>query len=514
MKRALVLFALVALTTTLYADPFVDFRIPKHTVCNLRGSFSGSYSGTHNNQGPYFQDNDRGTGTLGVSAMRLYDSDPFRAYFNLSLSSSGTLEKYRSQFANSTTDYGIQNNDRCSGSESWSFGGGARAYPWTLPLGASADLSANARYGQMHDKTFSESANDLTYMQDHATTKRWTYDYSVSGSVGLGYGRVRDVTSVYTVYVIEQRLKESGAATRDLSLSAREKLAQWLYAQKDFAAIYDRSARRFWQEVEKILREDGALRPEGLDAYDTYRIVEPLVGNASSAKMPRDAVSYSYLSSFSRTKGYFIGLAVSGNHYHSIYREAESHDEIAALLDSMESANHQNIHTFTRQQFFSDYFAFGPKVEYHLPCGMRWQFDALTSVLFPQRRGPTAFVANSRVTAAYLIADRWYGRANFVHNRQITDDKHAHYYSNNWAAQGSAELHYYVEDRTDIYLTVNHSQQRTDGSEQYYGANGAPAFYRDTAVSLGMTYHFRGRFTAPDLGITSLLPPMVWPWAR
>jgi hypothetical protein len=517
MKRALVLLAVVALTASLYADPFADFRIPKHTVCNLLGSFSGSYSGAHSNQGTYFQDNDRGSGGVGLNAMRLYDSDPLRAYFNLSLSSSGTLEKYRAKFKNSLTDYGVQHNDRSSGNESWVFSGSTRAYPWTLPLGAFADLSANARYDQSHDKTFSESANDITYMQNHSTLKRWTYDYNVSGSVGLGYGRVRDVSAVYIVYVMEQRLKESGAATRDLSSAAREKLADLLYAQKDFNIVYDRPARRFWQDVEQILRDDGALRPEGLNAFDTYRLIEPLMGypsSSSSTKTPRGVSSVFYLSNFARTKGYFFGLAVNGYSYNAIYREEQSHDQITALIDSMESADHQNTQMFTRQQRFTDYVAFGPQLEYHMPWGMRWQFDAATSVLFPQHRGNGDFMANSRVTASYLIADRWYSRVNIVHNRQIMDDKRSDYYNNRWAAQGVVELHYFVEDRADMFVIMSHSQSRRDDSEQDYGSHHDPQFQRDTSVSLGLSYHFRGKFTAPDLGITSLLPPMVWPWAR
>ncbi len=89
---------------------------------------------------------------------------------------------------------------------------------------------------------------------------------NLSGSISVGVGRVRDATSVYQTQVLEQRLLRTGALKRRLSRDAIRQLAKLFSMQGDFGLVHDYPGKHFWREVERILRENGSLAGESLDA--------------------------------------------------------------------------------------------------------------------------------------------------------------------------------------------------------------------------------------------------------
>ena len=502
MKRALVLLITVALASTLYADPFADFRIPTHQVYNLTGNFNGSYYGQHANQGTYSQESQQYNGGVNGAGFWLYDSDPLRGQLQLNTGSSGYKERYRSYLENSPQDIGRDDRDLKSLSESWSLSGDTRWYPGSRPIGVSGRLSAYGDYGQMWETRHHNTVAGFSSHSEWRSSSEWRYTYHVIASAGAGYGRVRDASVVYTVHVMESRLLQSGALTRELANVSREKLAALLYAQKPYARIHDRSAKLFWKEAERILREDGALRPEGLEAYDVYRIAESTFGGG----VPQGG-------GFLRQRGFFVGAYAAVNHDNWISRFTERiHDVDMDTLTVMQDTTYSDGNQYKR---WSDMLSVGPKAEVHLPWGWRWQFDATSSVLFPLNNLAHALVVDNFVQAQYLIADRWYGSASVHHRREIDEDKSYGYHikRDSWMVDAGADIRYYVEDRTSLSLSVGMAQNGTTPSPDSHGSHDH-VFWRDTQVAVGISYHFLGRFQAPNLGVQSSLPPMVWPWQR
>jgi hypothetical protein len=90
-----------------------------------------------------------------------------------------------------------------------------------------------------------------TDRQDH---KAFIFDYEVSGTAGLGVGRVRDASPVFDIYVLEKRLRDLGVLTRELKPEARVRLAQVWVAGADHTVIRDRPHSSFWQDIERIAR--------------------------------------------------------------------------------------------------------------------------------------------------------------------------------------------------------------------------------------------------------------------
>jgi hypothetical protein len=523
MKRALVLLTVVALTASLYADPFVDFRIPTHQVYNVTGSFSGNFVSRHVNQGTYEQNLRTLNGGFTGSGYWLYDSDALRGQAQLSASSSGRTSRYRSFYENNPQDLGRYDTDEKDLFEGWSFYGDTRLYPWTVPIGFSGNLSAAGSYGQDWGSAHRNNVSGFYSSTELSNGSEWRYYYDASAGAGLGFGRVRNATVVFVVHVMEDRLLKSGALTRELSSASREKLAELLYAQKPYSSIHGRPAKYFWKEVEKILRDDGALRPEGLEAYDLYRIIEPSFGNGvprgtgylyGDGSIDPSFTTGRYGGGFLRQRGFFVGANASITHYHDTFRRSTRQHYIR--MDTTTVVQDTVTNYYTHENVWSDFLSVGPKAEVHYPWGMRWQFDAVSSVMFPVNNLVHAFVLDNLAQAQYLITDRWYGSAYVHHRRELQEHKYSYGYrsrADDWSVDVGADLAYYVEDRTSISLSFGMTQWGSTPNPEYYSTNDH-LFWRDTHVALGISYHFLGRFNAPNLGVQSGLPPAVWPWER
>jgi hypothetical protein len=524
------LFASLIAVLPAYAGPFTEFRIPTHRVYSLWGDAAGSYNDNHNNAGGYSTNNWQYSGRLGGSGAYLYDSDPLRAAANLNASFQGDRTRMRSENFLLPTNYTHDGDDVKRVTESWSANGDVRYFPWIMPLGLTVGGSGSGSYVQQWTDENSDSytETDSRYWQNQQHSSVWEYNYSVSGSGGIGWGRVRDATVVYLVHVAEVRLLETGAITRGLSSATREKLAALWYYGKDMGQVHDRYARYYWDEFERILRADGALK-DGLDAYSLYRIAEPVFGgNVRSVSYPdytgnpplRVPRGGAY-SGFPRYQGYFIGLAASEYHSHQIRREDRTRDQYYHSHDSTDHDSHTLTEYHYRVDQSHDEFAIGPRAEYRLPLGWRWQFDVNSSVLFPFHNHAHAIRANSSATASYLIADRWYGQFRFYHSRSINREKASDYLSDasgyrdmaTWQTNAQASVAFYVEDRLSLSLGLEQQQYVT---ETNYSPNllNMPShnFTRNHTVSLGLSYHFLGQMDAPILSAPVKMLPVQWPF--
>src|SRR5206468_4021204 len=83
---------------------------------------------------------------------------------------------------------------------------------------------------------------------------------------------------------LQLRLRETGVLSGELSAAARERLASLYTLESSVAFAHERPTKYFWRELERLLREDGALGDGGLDAYSVQRLLEPLAFVGSAAR--------------------------------------------------------------------------------------------------------------------------------------------------------------------------------------------------------------------------------------
>ncbi|MBI5710800.1 MAG: hypothetical protein HZC42_10920 [Candidatus Eisenbacteria bacterium] len=470
---------LLGLPAVALADPFSDFRIPDHS---WRSGFLGSsVSGWRATSGGQDQETRQSalSSSLNTSLFLARDSD--RLQHELGLRLSGNLGGWDRNDRETYPGYAERTGDSRSQSarESWQLSGFLSAYPWEMPLGFGLSGSGAGSYRQALSR---ENRREQWFgppngrREGNYDSDQHEYAYEITLSAFAGLGRVRDASVVYDAWVLEERLRETGAITRPLSKQAREKLASLYFIGPRYGSAHDRPDRYAWRDMERILREDGALGERGLDPYSLLRVREP----------------YARLWVL-RMRGWFAGPVLDDRHSHWVWR-----DDLASSTREYQADSLVNSATSIRG--LRDVTSFddvnlGAQAEYHLPMGWRWQFDVASRVTVPVRPGWSGLHASTNAQAAWLIADRWGVLARLSHFRDILErDRGDRLFADSWSASYGAQLSWYVEDHVQLGAALWEMQGRSFDPSSWNGR-----FARSTQLQVGFSYRFLGALDAPGL---------------
>ena len=485
MKRRLLLLfpaCCLALAASAQAasDPFAEFRIPEHSY--RVGSIGCDFSANRDHR-DFSGQTDRSSSLYSTASGGFragWDSDPLQYGFALTTRGQLIAGHSRSRIALGTASEELDEVESTS-AEDLRLVGSARCYPWAAPIGLGASAALEGYYAQQlarlddHASMESPVPARTEYRENQAGH---SYQTRATGDLSAGYGRVRDATVVYDVHLLETRLLETGALTRALSAGARAKLAALYYVTPYFSAAHDRPARYVWREIERILREDGALAERGLDPYSVLRAGE------SPAPGPRPM----------RQRGWFVGVVGQLSSQRSIYRMENSwayrgYEDGALVYESHEAGSRRSDNP-------EDRFALGGEAEYHLPLGWRWQLDANSRVTRPARTGERGLAMANSVSLAWYVADRWLASAALSQSRQYFSPRHVRdaLEWDGWWTSAEAGVTYFLEDRTSLSLSVAEDQTRSE-----YIPYGTRYFSRNGRVQLGLVYRFLGGLDAPGL---------------
>ncbi len=110
------------------------------------------------------------------------------------------------------------------------------------------------------------SQTDSTRIKSYAAGRLQRYSFSV----GIGWGRMRDVTAVVSAVRFQERMKQLNLINSNLSQKTIEDLAQQFYRQGYYSLVHVRPDKYFWQGVGNVLSQDG-VSLGGLNQYaDSY----------------------------------------------------------------------------------------------------------------------------------------------------------------------------------------------------------------------------------------------------
>lgn len=479
------LAASLALAGAAHASEFEDFRIPDHWTRRWLLSASGlALSGTESGGGAESNPM-QGQGALRGYAQWSRDGES-RAWglaLDAQLTGDRTLSEWESVTEMSSPFGGpwlrLEEDDRFERrlSEALSGSVSVTEYPGRAPWAWWLSLGGIARWGQ----SWSNRVSTLVYVDPFAVTRyedfddaeAWTYDYSVSAGAGFGRGRVRDATGVYQARLLERRLEQDGLLARPMSESGRRTLAALFYARPGFSAPHELPDKYFLREVERVLRDDGALDERGLDAYAALHVLEPVL-------VARD---------FRRRSGWFVGPSLVARHEHAIVRGS-------AWGLSRRIEGDTLTFEFPRRSSFSmdaksDVVLAGPGAEYHRPIGLRLQLDAGASALFDVEGYRRETQISSAVTLGYLVDERWWLSGGVSQNRRIVDRDLD---DSRWSTAASAAVAYRLVDRWWMRLGADQRQSRSTG----VFTGGPSRFVRQHRVSLDVSFQ-RGALDAPGL---------------
>ena len=303
--RSALLAAALLVPACAGAGEFDAYRIPEHTWRSGSVALAGRYShDSHTQDAPYSAAgvSSDGASALGLSFARGYDSDRFQHAW--SVDARGSLVGSTADERNETLAQAMNSwsGDASGSCRIW---GNIRAYPEKRDLGM--DLSAfffassGESRGRLDQRQFTPPVAGR--YETRLSNQGNSYQYSGIARITLGHGIVRDATVVEDVHILESRLLAAGTLSRPLTPAGRARLAELLTVTPSLSFEHDRPERFEWREVERILREDGALSGGSLDAYGVLRAMEPYLSVSSQ-----------------RRSGHFAGLAATFDHDHQILR--------------------------------------------------------------------------------------------------------------------------------------------------------------------------------------------------
>ncbi len=406
---------------------------------------------------------------------RGYDSDRLFHAWTLAANASGDRGWSRHDFAlppvSSRSDITTEGVREYIGLSGW-----LRAYPWRTPIALTASTNHFLDMRQTFVATDGVAISPPLEDRSSESYARGERVYSGQVALGTGVGRVRDATPVHQVQVLEARLTGTGALTRPLSADARQKLAALFSTQSDVGFAHKRPEKHFWRELERVLREDGALSPGSLDAYDLFRLLEPI----------------STPSVVLRQTGWFVGPTLLL--YTRRGRSSEKDATSRSVLDGGTVVFTSGSSRSTTVDDRIDLVFTGLVAELHRPLDPRWQVDAWTSA-FLSEAGEFLSVS-STASAGFIVSDRWLASLRLGHfvfapghglERNVRD----------WDVSLTGELSYFLEDAWALRLAVLEEQRHSTFS-----------FMRDGGLTLGITYVISGLFEAPGLvGAMHPTPP-------
>ena len=481
-----------------YADDFSGFRIPDNRALLWDARLStAARSSDFNRPGTEFS-----AGSVNVNLSSAFqwfsDSDPAFTSVFMSASAFGDRSHTRAELQRfDPTRAAIQIRDGSDRTvdDRWEVTASHRRYPWALPLGFEVAAAAAGTYWQRWSSRTTDAVDvnaGSTYqtLSVFSNEIRNTND-GVTGNVSAGWGRIRNATGVYDALVLERRIRETGALTRPLSTAARRRLAELLYARGHLDTVRERPGRSLWSEVERILREDGALGDRGFEPFSVLRGEEPHLG--ASVGLTADGMP---VSPVTRLRGGFLGVRLFGTHTH-LKVSQESASSFQTITNGFPTPPLLSDSFFESSQTHDDLEG-GVTGEFHRPLGVPLQLDASGLAQAGLRAEDNFLLYDANAALSWLVADRWTATAGARYNGRDDDRTTGPTAGDRWAFNAALSAIYYLEDRVAIELTASQEQNWNRGQvDAPPPSPEAHHFDRTLSATLGLTYRFAGWFQMP-----------------
>jgi hypothetical protein len=495
----LVLLGSLSVATT-QADDFSEFVIPPHRVSGWDGTlFAAGRRDARSSGGDRFSLRDL-RGEAGSNLFWHSESDSRFTGLEVSAFAGGSRMHARTTTHNlvgpfdDVQDGEAQQTDR-DAHERWNANLMWREYPWAVPIGVELSITGRGTYGaswRPNDNLsrFTDSVQTLQTLQQINSEDR-NQSQLVFGEIRLGIGKVRDETGVYEALVIEERLRERGVVRARLSASTRRRIAELLYVRYDVLSAVERPARRLWDQLESVLREDDAVDVDRMDAASIQRVGEALFDDRTSG----DGLPSSPLL---RRRGFFVGPALTGGHTRSrAWSEFEQFYQVM-IDDSVVTEFRSRTQTDSDDQ--RQVVWAGPTGEWHHPWGPRVQVDVQSRLMFNLREtDDEEFETGSYLSLGAILADRWLGSISASHERWTgSSGLLGPNEGRGWRVSFGGSVRYFIEDHLSLELAALEVQQDID-RPPVSPFDPARMFNRSGNVRLGVRYRFMGRLDAPGV---------------
>ena len=462
-------------------DPFAEFRIPDHSWRTLSGDLSGFTRRLDTSSGRYEGELTESTGRLASTSSWNRYSERIEVQHRVGASAdeewSTSQDRRDYIWLGSDRDLQIARRKREAGiarayaSTDWTIH--PDAFGWSPRMSARVDGAWQRSRDIRDGYEFRSDASTRTTFVDERGIEQRLDQYAARVEVGVARGRVRGVTGVFTARLLLERLRVDGRLEREPSPSTARELAELFYLSDAFSAAHELPQKFFWREVERVLKEDGALGTAGFDAFDLLHGLDPLV--VASGR-------------FMRYAGWQGGPLLQYEHAHEILHRTDwqvftitRDDTLIQFENSFRGAG--------RSSSSDDNVIAGAFAEWHRPMGLRTQLDLSGDASFAVGGSDERTEIRSAASIGHLVGERWFLAASARHLRLVGTGTEP---ADLWQTTAELSARYFLEDRWSLSLALSQFQYRPGPS----GFNST--FQRENRLEIGLGYR-RGAFDAPGL---------------
>jgi hypothetical protein len=466
--RFLILHILAIMPAVLFAQQDVsiwDFRIPETKYQRLTGNLSGGWNNTEQNNTDY-----------SFGAPQDHSSN--------STKSSSVQSTLAYNFANYNENNSLEITANVTGQANHQSSDGSQSYVTSIPLMYSAlssqvytnynveiapailysnyiipdtwhwfaEGSGNYSFNQYINNS-NTTYSDGSYSYDSTYFKNNSWSASVSG--GIGYGKLRDGSSVFAVLRILDKLTEDSMLIRPLTRDEVLRIVDIFARRVEYTYTQDRFVKYFMEDVFGQLQKMGVLKENAATAYSVLRAVEVL----SEQIAPR-------------LFGWRARLGVQ-----------RSFTEGVSGASGMYPQNYTSSYLW----YFRDYVSLA--FDYGYPLTLNLQVNSSLSIEIPfidyQRKIGYMF----QIAGIYQIGERIDATISGSVSRttdlfQGTDENE---FLRNMQYNAGISFRFFIENNINFNVSCKYSEYYQDNFSLSYSRNSASKY---PTISFGVSYRF------------------------
>jgi hypothetical protein len=442
-----------------------DFRIPETKYQRLTGSLSGGWNKTDQNNNSILQDHSSNLSkssnvqsTLGYVFANYNENNSLEITANVSGQANHNSSdenylnatSYYQSLSQAQTNYYvyISPNIRYSNyivPDSWH---------WF------AEGSGNYFFNQYTNNS-RNTYSDGSYSSDSSYTKNNSWNASVGG--GIGYGKLRDGSSVFAVIRILDKLTEDSLLVRPLTKDEVLQIVNIYTRQVEYAYKQDRYLKYFMEDIFGQLEKMGVLKNNAAIVYSVLRAVEVLSEHIEP-----------------RLFGWRARLGVQ----RSYTREIDARNQ----SDYNYPANYYNIsNASTYLWSFHDYASLA--LDYGYPLTLNFQVNSNLSVEIPRIDYQRKIGYTYQLAGIYQVGERIdatisgsVSRSTYLY--QSADENE---FSRNVQYNTSVSFRFFIENNINFNVSCGYSEWHQDRFSFYNSGNNVN---KSPSISFGVNYRF------------------------
>jgi hypothetical protein len=276
-----------------------------------------------------------------------------------------------------------------------------------------------------------DSYGDLPY--------KGTKDQNYNILMGVGWGKMRNVTPVVSAIRLQERLKQLNLLNDDFNESTIEDLAEQFSKEIYYSNVYNMSGKYFWGDIEKTLAING-VSLSGLNQYGSYYLKE--ISNEIR---------------FQRNEGILGGINLQLDYY-SYYANSNISEVFFTLANIYFNYSHQlNLNS---QINFNISFNGGPNITNHPYVRQKYSINSVIGYNYELTDRVVTSISNT-FSQSFTNSD---GQP-----KTLTNDV-------------NLSVNYFIEDK----ISLNTSYELFYSNNKYFHNKGSQL---NNILSLGLTYY-------------------------